>query len=611
MDCTNLPRVGLAYRLGALLYCAMFSVSMLSERAETTSASDNAQTSRPNIVLLLADDLGFTDIAPFGSEISTPNLSALADNGVIYTNYHSAANCAPARAMLLTGVQSHRAGVPNIPEMIPAAQRQAEHYQGVLSRNVATVASLLQTEGYHTYIVGKWHLGHSKDLLPSNRGFERSVALADSGADNWEQKPYLPIYEKANWYADGEPFSLPEDFYSSRFLVDKTIEFINSNKNSQRPFFAYVPFQAVHIPVQAPQEFIDNYMNTYEQGWHQLRQARLKRALSMGIVPQTTRMQEMATTEKWSDLSPERKRYEAKRMAVYAAMVEAMDHHIGRLIDYPKDIDQYHNTVFIFTSDNGSEVSGHPNPQHPLVRFAMNRQGYSTDYDSLGLKGSFNSISPSFANASASPLAYYKFFVGEGGLRVPLIIAGAGVSARGQKSDTLSHVTDVTPTILSLSKVQQPNGYFGGRAVEKIVGRDLSKTLSNPNTKIRQQRDQDAIGYELAGNAALFLGDYKIVLTKASPGNGQWQLFNIAKDPGETRDLSGDEPLRLQQMLNLYTQYERDNGILPIPEGFDRNRQVAINGLQARAKLPLLTLLIVSVILLPFIWVYRLRKTVN
>jgi arylsulfatase/uncharacterized sulfatase len=145
---------------------AIIGFSVLTEQAKATSIRDNSQTARPNIILLLADDLGFTDIAPFGSEISTPNLSALADNGVIYTNYHSAANCAPARAMLLTGVQSHRAGVPNIPEMIPAAQRQAEHYQGVLSRNVATVASLLQTEGYHTYIAGKWHLGHSKDLLP-------------------------------------------------------------------------------------------------------------------------------------------------------------------------------------------------------------------------------------------------------------------------------------------------------------------------------------------------------------------------------------------------------------------------------------------------------------
>ena len=183
--------------------------------------------------------------------------------------------------MLLTGVDSHRAGVPNIPEMIPPEQRQHAHYQGVLGRNVVTVATLLQDSGYHTYMAGKWHLGMTADLLPSRRGFERTVAMADSGADNWEQKPYIPIYEKANWFADGEEFELPEDFYSSRFLVDKTIEFIDSHRDDGQPFFAYLPMQAVHIPVQAPQEFIDHYMGVYDSGWQILRKQRLRMILTI------------------------------------------------------------------------------------------------------------------------------------------------------------------------------------------------------------------------------------------------------------------------------------------------------------------------------------------
>ena len=396
------------------------------------SVSAGAARTRPNIVLILADDLGFTDTAPYGSEIQTPTIAALADQGVRFDNYHTAGSCAPSRAMLLTGVDSHLAGVPNIPEMLPAEQRRHPHYQGTLGRNVVTVATLLQDRGYHTYIAGKWHLGMTPDLLPINRGFERTVILADSGADNWEQKPYLPIYDKANWFADGKETELPADFYSSRFLIDKTIEFIDSNAEDGRPFFAYVPFQAVHLPVQAPQEFIERYEGVYDEGWDRLRYERRRRAVEFGIIPAESGMVAMSTTDAWHPLTPAEKRYQAKRMAVYAAMVEAMDFHMGRLVDHLKAMGEYQNTIFIFTSDNGSEASAPANPQSAFTRFGLRQQGYTTDYETLGLEGSFNSIGPSFASAAASPLAYYKFYAGEGGLRVPLIIAGEPLhAARG------------------------------------------------------------------------------------------------------------------------------------------------------------------------------------
>ena len=209
-----------------------------------------AQAGPPNIVLVLADDLGYSDLASYGSEIQTPTISALAKNGISFSNYHTASSCAPTRGMILTGVDSHRNGVPNIPETIPPELAQYENYRGELSHNVVTVASLLQDAGYHTYMSGKWHLGKAPDLLPFRRGFERTITMADTGADNWQQKPYIPIYERANWYADGERTTLPEDFYSSRFLVDKMIEFVDSNRVDQQPFFAYLPFMAVHIPVR-------------------------------------------------------------------------------------------------------------------------------------------------------------------------------------------------------------------------------------------------------------------------------------------------------------------------------------------------------------------------
>ena len=554
--------------------CAFLITSLI------TAYSASVFADRPNIVLVLADDLGFSDIAPYGGEVSTPNLTALAEAGIKFTNYHTAASCAPSRAMLLTGVDSHRNGVPNIPEAIPPEQGIHAHYAGTLNQNVVTVATLLQDEGYHTYLAGKWHLGKEVDQLPSRRGFERTVALADTGADNWEQKPYIPIYEKANWFADGEVMTLPDDFYSSRFLVDKTIEFIDSNSNSGSPFFAYVPFQAVHTPVQAPQEFIEKYEGVYDEGWHVLRKRRLEKAIALGIIPDDTSMVSMSSTEDWHSLSAEEKKFQSKRMAVYAAMIEAMDYHLGRLILHLREIGEYENTIFIFTSDNGSEASGSRANAGSLSKMAQALQGYSTDYETLGLKGSFNSIGPSFASAAASPLAYYKFYSGEGGMRVPLIIAGESISPQQSKINAFSFVTDLTPTILELCQVNQPGERYGGRLVEPIIGRSLVSILDNKAERVYSA--SDTVGYELAGNAALFQGDYKLVLNRGPLGDDNWHLFNIVVDPGETSDLATSMPDKRQSMISAYERYARVNQVLPVPEGYQQLIQVAENGLRDR-----------------------------
>ena len=231
---------------------------------------------------------------------------------------------------------------------------------------------------------------------PSQRGFERTVALADSGADNWEQRPYIPLYDTANWYADGEPYQLPDNFYSSRFLVDKIIEFIDSNLADGEPFFAYLPLQAVHIPVQAPQAYIDRYMDVYDEGWDALREARRARSIELGLVPPETDMVRMSTTDNWSFLSDEQRRYEAKRMAVYGAMVEAMDHHLGRLFEYLKSAGQYDNTLIIFTSDNGAEASGSADPLSFAARQGPVSLGYTLDYESLGFEGELQHDQPKF-----------------------------------------------------------------------------------------------------------------------------------------------------------------------------------------------------------------------
>ena len=580
----------------------LFRVALVSALLSVFGTAVSAQTSPPNIVFILADDLGFTDTAPYGSEINTPTISALAAKGLRFSNYHTAGSCAPSRAMLLTGVDSHRAGVPNIPEMLPPEQTQYPHYRGVLGRNVVTIATLLQDQGYHTYIAGKWHLGMTPDLLPSARGFERSFIMADSGADNWEQKPYLPIYDQANWFADGKRTTLPDDFYSSRFLIDKTIEFIGSNVGDGAPFLAYVPFQAVHLPVQAPQEFIDRYMETYDGGWDELRQQRYARAVELGLVPKNSAMVDMQTTADWHALTPVQKKHQAKRMAVYAGMVEAMDFHIGRLIAYLKDIGEYENTIFVFTSDNGAEPSGPADPDTALIRFTLARQGYENDYETLGLKGSFNSIGPSFASAAASPLSYYKFYSGEGGMRVPLIIAGENLPSQSTMTSAFTFATDIAPTILEFAGAAAPQPRFGelryaGRKIEPITGRSLVPLINGEQDRIYQP--DEPIGYELGGNSALFQGDYKIVLNRGPVGDGQWYLYNIVDDPGETRDLSKSDPKRFQSMLNAYVRYTKKNGVLPVPKGFNAQQQVALNGLREQAGPAILIGILLLLIIVP------------
>lgn len=527
------------------------------------------QSGRPNVVLILADDLGFTDISPFGSEINTPNIARLATEGLSFTNYHTAGSCAPARAMLLSGVDSHRNGVPNIPEALPAEQMAYEHYQGVLNDKVVTLASVLQASGYHTYMTGKWHLGHTPELLPSARGFDRTIAMADTGADNWDQRTYLPIYDQANWYADGAPHTLPDDFYSSEYFVDKTIEFIDANIDDGQPFFAYLPFQAVHMPVQAPREFSDKYAGVYDEGWTVMREKRRVAAENAGVIPAGTQAVVTPGTLDWDSLNEEQKRHHARRMEVYAGMVDAMDMHIGRLMSYLESIGEYDNTIFVFTSDNGAEGSSIIRPDGgSVLKPWFDRVGYNSDYETLGERNSWNAIGPSNATIAASPLTYYKFHANEGGLRVPLVMSGPGIQKRGELTDEFVFVTDLMPTLLGLLDLENHNGYWLGKQVEPIIGTDFSEFLAGSTSSVHD--DSEAIGYELGGNSALFKGDYKIVTNPTGQNDTEWHLFDIRSDPGESNDLADELPELLEEMVADYQNYVETNNVLPMPSRYDR-----------------------------------------
>lgn len=561
------------------LLCIILLYLLSSTTPSSILAQQNFDNSlkRPNIVLILADDLGYTDISPFGSEINTPNIARLAQEGISFTNYHTAGSCAPARAMLLTGVDSHRNGVPNIPEALPAEMTVYENYQGVLSHNVVTLASMLQASDYHTYVTGKWHLGHTPDLLPSARGFDRTIAMADTGADNWEQRAYLPIYDQANWYADGAPHSLPDDFYSSEYFIDKTIEFIASNESDDKPFFAYIPFQAVHMPVQAPREYSDRYTGVYDQGWTVMREQRRVAAIEAGVIPPGIGMQVTPGTLNWDSLTDEQKRHHARRMEVYAGMVDNMDMHIGRLLSYLESIEEYDNTIFIFTSDNGAEGSNLINPEGgSILAEWFDRVGYNADYNTLGERGSFNAIGPSNATIAASPLTYYKFHANEGGLRVPLVMSGPGVERANEFTDEFVFVTDLAPTILGLVDIEDHGGIWNQNDVEQIVGSDFSSFLAGNSEQIHSA--DDPIGYELGGNSALFKGDYKLVINKISQNETDWHLFDIKNDPGETKDLAEERPELFSEMIADYEAYADENDVRDMPENYSRIRTIFRDG---------------------------------
>jgi arylsulfatase A-like enzyme len=289
-------------------------------------------------------------------------------------------------------------------------------------------------------------------------------------------------------------------------------------------------------------------------------------------------------------------------------MIEAMDFHIGRLIEFLKQRGQYDNTIFIFTSDNGSEASGPANPQAFPKRLVPESLGYNLDYDNLGLKGSYSTIGPSFASASASPLAYYKFYAGEGGMRVPLIIAGKPVVAQAQLTRAFAWATDISPTILSLTGVSQPEERYAGRPVQTITGRDLTPLLSGSAERVYDP--DDTVGYELTDHGVLFQGDYKLVINQPPRGDGQWRLFNIVTDPGETADLSGSQALRFQRMLSGYEQYSRDNKVVPVPPGYNQIKQVFFNIL-LKYKNTTLVVLLTLLLLLPFYVAYLMKNRMN
>lgn len=568
-----------------------------STLAFSQPASDQ---SKPNIVIILVDDAALMDLGVYGGEAQTPNIDALAARGVMFTQYRTSPLCSPTRAMLLTGLDNHQTGVATIPEVLPPEHKGQAGYTMALEPGVLTLADRLRPAGYRTLMSGKWHLGETEDEMPNSHGFDRSFALAASGADNWDDKSYMPYYKDAPWWEDGVEAALPEDFYSSEFIVDKMIEYLEGTDESQ-PFFAYLPFQAIHIPVQAPAEFIAKYDGVYDQGWGALQKARFERAQALGLISPNAEMADMPSHARaWDALSEDDRELYAAMMEVNAAMLDAMDFHIGRFVEYLKAQGEYENSIFVITSDNGPEYNR--GDEDWRIKMWQSMNGYNIDPDRAGLPGSWGFIGPEWAAAAATPGALYKFYATEGGVRAPLIIAGPEIAPG--KTDAPAMVSDLTPTLLDW--VAAPSAPSDSKPV---TGRSLLPLLRGETENVYGPEDIRAI--EVSGNSALYKGDYKITRSMPPMGDANWKLFNILNDPGETTDLSEAEPERFADLQAEYAAYAAANGVLEMPAGYNSAQAVADNATARFYQHNRLALIVIGVVFLGLLYgLWRLARFV-
>jgi len=529
-------------------------------------AAAQAGPRRPNIVIILADDMGYADMGSFGGEIRTPNLDALASAGVRFTNFYTHATCSPTRSILLTGVDSHLNGLGNMDEWTAPNQMGQPGYEGYLNDRVITLPQLLRDAGYHTYMVGKWHLGKQPTQIPAARGFERDFSLLDGAGSYWDMTNFTAASPRSVFTEDGRYLtSLPKDYYATKTYTDKMISFIDAGRGDGKPFFAYVAHQAPHDPYHLPRNWRNRHVGEYDQGWDAVRQARLKRQVELGIVPEGTGLAErMWFLPDPVLLAPAPRAVLGKKMELYAGMVENLDFHVGRLIDHLKKIGEYDNTLFIVFGDNGAEGTD----LFAMITGASGTRDYlfaainwsQTDSKAWGDPGSYVGYGPMWAQVSMTPFSQYKGWMGEGGIRNALIVSGPAVKRpAGSINRGLMHVADLMPTLLDVAGATYPKA-VGGRELLPLRGKSWGPVLAGQAESPRTE--QDYLAWEIFGNRALRQGDWKIRWEYKPIGKADWELFNLATDPAEREDLAAERPDKLRALTALWDEYVRANNVV-------------------------------------------------
>lgn len=520
-----------------------------------SSAPVAAQDKRPNILVVLFDDVGFMDFGAYGSNSRTPTINGLARRGTMLSRYYTSPFCGPSRAMLMTGMDNHQTGMGTLVETLSPEMEGKPGYAMVWQREQATIASLLRAAGYQTFVTGKWGIGETGANLPNAFGFDRSYVMDATGGSNYDTKPYLPGYHAVDWFEDGKPITLPKDFYSSRNLVDKMIGYIDQG-DAAKPFFAFLSLQAVHIPVQAPASFINAYDGVFDKGWDAMRAERHQRAIKLGLVPATTKLAPPTSTHRpWGSLSAEEQALAAREMQVNAGMMTAADFHIGRLLDHLAKAGKLENTIVVITSDNGAESARTDLPG--LANLALDGikliEGFDTSPENLGQPGSLTAIGPEWAAVSSAPFNLYKFYASEGGLRVPMVVAGPGIAPQGL-ADAPMHVTDLAPTLLDAADVAYDPAQFYGRSALGMLSGGTDATYG----------PEESFAFEVSGNAAVYRGKWKIARNFPPGGDAEWRLHDLSVDPGETTDLSAANPELFKSMKAEYQAYVQKVGVVEL-----------------------------------------------
>lgn len=510
----------------------------------------HAQDQRPNILLIVADDMGYADMGAYGGEIETPNLDNLAAAGVRFTQFTASATCSPSRSMMLTGTDNHVAGLGNMAEFVAPNQKGQPGYEGELNDRVAPISALLQAAGYNTFMAGKWHMGEGPDKIPAAQGFIRDLALLPGGGSHL-QDMWGVAGERQPYTLNGEPLkALRPGFDSSIDYTDAIISNIEEFRGDRKPFFAYLAYQAPHDPFQPPFNWRDAYSGRYDRGYDAIRADRIARMQDIGILPEnSTVFPRLPAIPAWTDLSADERRASARQMELYAGMVSHMDAQIGRLMAYLKSAGEYDNTLIVFLSDNGPEGN----------MWTVGPPWDNSRIEDWGRAGTFIQYGPAWAQVSAGPLRMFKGYMSEGGIRTPMIVAGAGVVNPGRISDAVAHVMDVPATILEAAGVAHPQT-FGGRPIAPLQGQSLTPVIAGTRDSVRKPTNW--IGMELFGNRAMRMGDWKLTWLCEPSGTGDWQLYDLRTDPAEMNDLASVHPDIRDQMAGHWDEYARTNNVI-------------------------------------------------
>jgi arylsulfatase len=531
----------------------------------------------PNVVVILFDDLGFSQFGCYGSTIDTPNIDKLAVGGVRFSNFHTTPLCSPTRASLLTGRNHHTVGMGHVSNFITGYPNR----RGNITHHAVTIAEMLREEGYATFCTGKWHLAQTMDTStagpfdqwPLQRGFDRFYGFLEGETDQ-----FYPQLTYDNHYVD-PPYGPQDGYHVTEDLVDKAMEFVRDLKSVRpdKPFFLYVPFGAMHSPHQAPKEFIDKYKGRFDAGWDVIRQEWYENQLKMGIIPEGTELAPRNPgVELWEDLSENQKRFALKLQEAFAGFLDHTDVHIGRLINFLEDMGELDNTIIFLTSDNGASqeggATGVMDEAMYFMRVEQDVDEIQSRIDEIGGPHSHSNYPWGWAQVGNTPLKWYKQNTFGGGVRDPMIVHWpAKVTDKGGIRHQFHHVSDVVPTILEWLEIE-PKDSYGGYEQIPITGTSMVYTIDAPEEKTRRGPQY----FEMGGHRGIWADGWKAVTyhKRGEPfSDDEWELYHLDEDFSECHNLAQENPEKLREMIDLWWIEASRHGVLPL--GDDRSEFLA------------------------------------